>query len=817
MKKALFTAIKAICVGAMTLFAVSCYDDSALNSKLDNLSAEVQAMQAKLAELEKGLNEQASALAALDGKVGALKVETSESGLTTLTLADGSKLVVSANGVVTIVNEDGKEYWAVVDKDGAVKNLGVTVGHDLSFEVDPETFELLVNGVGTGAYVSVESAYVLGNVVETEDSVTLTVGDKTFTLAKKSATEFEIVSGKVYFEAGESKTLPVVVEGMKSAMLASGPKGWTAEVSGSSLTVTAPNVEMDGEFEVLAGDEKGIVEVWVLTVDGTVLSGKVAVAITASPAVVTYDPVHAQVTFQFNFRSDDFGSNGIYYGVCEADAFDVAAIKEEIRAQLLGKPCNVFCSMDPESGNNVQSANHALSELLGKAPVPGVEYVIWTVNPEAEFVFGDDWYVPEDATVVVAEEDFAKTFVTYVEVKVEGTEKWNGIDLKISVAGVEKFFAGYYDERGMYYSQFDEVFYPGCANDFKMYQGTTLYEVLTAGLPGGFGMPMRPVYGGLHSGSFAGDVCALTTDVNTNGALAPGSSITLVVLPITKAEGDLTDADMITYNFTLTDIQFVGGTASVELGDPTNVGLDYFEVPFTSGGSRVYYGIYSKEAMAMFEGANLVEVALTPSYTGESYAFSTDQKSGVFAPVKPMYEEYYAGNMEPIVANTEYVVWAFAVDADGKCGEVVQKEVKTNNYTIVEDMAINELTVSVEGSEDEYTDGVATLRATVTGNPVKLYYRIDICDSGEPDYEYDETVAAEIMSDEIASIGSAYQGDWRWSKVELTAENYTGGVVTFTEYLGNERTRIVHAFLQDANGNFSHLEASPTFFDELKR
>ena len=167
MKKTLFTALRAMCVGAMTLFAVSCYDDSALNSKVEELDKRLTEVEQKLNDDVAALTSLVSRVDSLAAKVAAVKVETSKDGVTTLTLSDGTELTVSANGVITIVEEDGVQYWGVVEEDGTVKNLGVEVGHkELVFTVDAETSELLLNGTGTGVFVPTDAAYILGDIKE---------------------------------------------------------------------------------------------------------------------------------------------------------------------------------------------------------------------------------------------------------------------------------------------------------------------------------------------------------------------------------------------------------------------------------------------------------------------------------------------------------------------------------------------------------------------------------------------------------------------------------------------------------------------------
>ena len=131
--------------------------------------------------------------------------------------------------------------------------------------------------------------------------------------------------------------------------------------------------------------------------------------------------------------------------------------------------------------------------------------------------------------------------------------------------------------------------------------------------------------------------------------------------------------------------------------------------------------------------------------------------------------------------------------------------------------SVTSLTASVTPGETEGADGLATLRAAVTGNPVKLYYRIDLCDVSATDHAYNPAVSEGIMADVRESIASAMGGDWHWTAVPVSAENYADGTITFEEYLGNGRTRIVHAFVQDASGVFSTIAVSETFFDASQR
>ena len=818
-------------MGAMTLFAVSCYDDSALNEKLTGLSDDLKAVQEKLAELESDLNEQVAALAtlntqvaALEGKVAAIKVETTEAGLTTVTLADGSKVVVSANGVVTIVTEDGKDYWAVVDKDGKVTNLGIAVGHELTFEVDPATGELMVNGEGTGAYVTVESAYVLGGVVETEDSVTITVGDKTYTLAKKSPTEFEIVSGKVYFDPLESKTLSFVVEGVKSTLVASYPKNWTVSVEGTTLTITAPNAEEDdwGFLEV-DGDASGVVEIWVLTVDGTVLNGKVAVAITSSPAVVEYNALKGIASFKFDFSSEDW-SDAAYYGACAANEFDVEAIKAEIKAVYMGKESKAFTNVDFESGNNAREATHTLAELLGYKPVGGTQYIIWTVSTYVEAVRDPNapWWEAEmiDAIVTVNEEDFAKNYINHFEVKVEATTSWKGVELNVSTPGLDEYFIAYYDGSAVQNTPFEYFFSQEILDNWDiMFPNDTFYDFL---LYGGSQMNswtgetsfLQVTYGNTYSADYVGaldGVCEYYTPT-----FQPGSDVTMLIMPIIPGKETSTYcfSDILVYSYKLNDIELVGGSATVELSDPANISQNSFEVPYTAqNAERVYYGIITKEMYEEWfegaEGADFVEAAMDAYFTK-----AVDAVSGVLAPIYDDMEGYVADTgKEAVGPGTDYVVYAFAFDADGKCGAVDVVEVSTKAIVI----AAADVLSGSKGAvtiESEW----ATWTFDVVGTPVNIYYNKNVCDNSS--YVVDVDAFHNKYGNTLDQVKTALDPNdpsATWLLMPVNSANFADGKVSVGMDVGNGRTFMFRAILEDAEGRFSEVVFSDPFFDESQR
>ena len=103
MKKTFITVLRTMCVGAMALFAVSCYDDSALTEGLAGLKDRVDGIEARLDSLEKALNADVKTinttlgtLAAADEKLAAdiaavvADVKKVNETLVTLDAADGT-------------------------------------------------------------------------------------------------------------------------------------------------------------------------------------------------------------------------------------------------------------------------------------------------------------------------------------------------------------------------------------------------------------------------------------------------------------------------------------------------------------------------------------------------------------------------------------------------------------------------------------------------------------------------------------------------------------------------------------------------------
>ncbi len=183
MKKTLFTALRAMCVGAMTLFAVSCYDDSALWNEVDRLdgridslanalNSQVEAINTKIAAVETAYKAaDADLLAKL--QAGDAELATSLTALTAkLDALDGTLdgYIESNDAAVAAAIEDYKKAdtaLAAVDSEilAALAKVGVTnvaknsAGNAVLTFTDGSTLEVAAydaNANNTGVITTVD-------------------------------------------------------------------------------------------------------------------------------------------------------------------------------------------------------------------------------------------------------------------------------------------------------------------------------------------------------------------------------------------------------------------------------------------------------------------------------------------------------------------------------------------------------------------------------------------------------------------------------------------------------------------------------------
>lgn len=695
--------------------------DGTINGRIDDLAKALEAFET---ETEKAIAEAVA-------KIAVVKVEKNKAGNYVLTFANGETLEVAAAdpnannaGLVTVV--DGK--WAVVGADGKTTVLDAEVHPDtkIDFKVDPETKALLYtldgkNWETTGAYVGEEDFYLVTDFVDCDTYVKITVGGVEYELPKVSTNRFEILSGMVFFEAGATKTIPVLLDGVVSSMVAKIPNGWSAEIVNGALEVTAPADESEGGDDYFEDDMGGImpwslgvdggtatygtVEIWAVTESGKTFVGTLEVSISDAFATLTVksDSVFVTIPSEEVFDYDEDWNPvptgeyepiyyPIFYGACEADKFDGAALMKVLDTFTIGEDEDVHTDI---RGNYeldddgypvwVAESKASLKDLLGAEPEVGKTYVVWAFDRNA----GE--YENSDAT-------FVKSFYTPSKVTIaEPVSSWNDAQIEVEIEGLEQFFALLLEKEAYDYYTSEDMGGPWTDAYLEMLasygMNFTFYDMFMPGNEHSFP-------GDFYEGSYAGPISKIGVDPESDevNEFAPGTELVLCVLPIdpAKSKEAYSLSDVIVKEFALKGLTY-NGTATVAFGDPV-AKFTSFTIPMTStGASIVAYNYWTTEAYeALVEG-------LEDGETIQDYMMDN------FGDLRQTKEAKYEVFAQSLTKNTAYTIAAIAVDADGKVCQVVTKEVTTKDYPY------DNTNLKVEVESVTFTEGVA---------PVTVVYKV---------------------------------------------------------------------------------------------
>ena len=732
--------------------------DGAIDGKLS--AAEEEIVKA-ITDLTTSLNTKYEELKGVDAQVaaalvelGVTKVVKNSDGNAVITFADGTSIEVAADanvnneGLVTVV--DGK--WAVIGADGETTVLDAEVHPDtkLTFKVDLDTKELLYSIDGknyekTGAYVSDEQFSIVSGVVEGDDYVTITIGGVEYNLPKVSTNKFQIQSGKAFFTEGQTKTFKVKSVGMISAFLANAPKGWDVVVSTSELTVTAPAADAEG------ADEGGLIEIWVLTDNGTTLLGTLSVTLQPAPFTVTVDGenVTLDVTGMVIVTEDEWGPmetlvNDVVFGACPVDQFNAdAIIASLVECGWADAPDGAFNNFDWMEYDFVSKVETTMSELLG-TEFTGGSYVVWAVLRGYEAGF------------TLTASDFVLEYVNKVEVSVEATPSWNDISFTINSKGAPETFA----------MAMPKEMYEGYVNEYWSDEAIEMWE------ENGFGFEQLFFPGMLHYSpveyfeeSYSGKISTfgLEGEGYTTEVL-PGSDWVILVLPMTKDnKNDYRMSDVTVYEVSAADL-LPNGSATVTL-DVTGVecGYNSISVPATTTGDIVYYYSFSAEDLELYELTN--DDAILDYLLDNEVNMTSEKEFAMYFP-----------NLD---LGTEYTVAAFAIDSEGKYGQLAKTTVSTKAMPYN-----NALTASVESvvfSADNAKE--VTVTYNVTGASKLLVYG-GTSGPACARTNYDSTVSAwELL---LLTQPANYQlsrHDVVDGKVTVTCKNYTSSYYKYVYFL----------------------------------
>lgn len=709
MKKTLFTALRAMCVGAMTLFAVSCYDDSALNSKVEELNKRLTEVEQKLNDDVAALTSLVSRVDSLAAKVAAVKVETSKDGVTTLTLSDGTELTVSANGVITIVEEDGVQYWGVVEEDGTVKNLGVEVGHkELVFTVDAETSELLLNGAGTGVFVPTDAAYILGDIKEGDATVTLTIGDAEFEfmLADDSAS---LVLGRADFflRYEGSKTIELLAEGVSEYYVMNEPDGWKTTLEGTALTVTAPTKKA---IEIGAAEAEGLI-----LVHGTTAEGKCKVAkveVKAGPGLTLAVDIDGNVTIENSYYGEStnmwgetsFGFSDFILGLATPSLFneDPQAYVQYYNNnwQAPGWDDIIF----PSAYNHAKKGIYVEGEYetdIVKTTVADAYYT-WFYEDLPDGANYVVWVAPADSEGRAVIEDMLYTDYVNIKWNVAVKEKTHSdITLTAEVAGASKFIINAVAE-STYNSEWNPM-------SFDEYMNAPM-----GGPWNGF-----KSYGAAEALGKVVNVAEVPAEFKVSDILgqklAFGENYKIWVMPvfdhlaIYDEANSVPDEGYYVYDFSAFDYEdhflpFVldAKTNELEAGGEYAATLTlnrsefsaiYVDVEVAEGTESVYYNWYTPEEYAEFESDAAVMEALFMD------CYSPLTANGQV-------------NKNYINPGDEYVLATVSIGTDGKYGEIVTGNFATLEIPYDENIKVELVSAVLDAEGKNYTVTVKVTGAT---------------------------------------------------------------------------------------------------------
>ena len=716
MKKTLFTALRAMCVGAMTLFAVSCYDDSALNSKVEELDKRLTEVEQKLNDDVAALTSLVSRVDSLAAKVAAVKVETSKDGVTTLTLSDGTELTVSANGVITIVEEDGVQYWGVVEEDGTVKNLGVEVGHkELVFTVDAETSELLLNGAGTGVFVPTDAAYILGDIKEGDATVTLTIGDAEFEfmLADDSAS---LVLGRADFflRYEGSKTIELLAEGVSEYYVMNEPDGWKTTLEGTALTVTAPTSKA---IEIGAAQAEGLI-----LVHGTTAEGKCKVAkveVKAGPGLTLAVDIDGNVTVENSYYGESnteygetsFGFSDFIFGLATPSLFheDPQAYVQYYNDNWEAPNWDILF---PSAYNFAEKGMYVEGEYetdIVKTTVADAYFMMMDYQDLPDGAYYVVWVAPVTGEGKAVIEDMVYT--DYVNIKWNVAVKettHSDITLTAEVAGASKFIINAVAEstynpewNPMSFDEYMNAPMGGPWNGFKSYGAANALGLVVnvEDVPAEFKL----------------------SDI-LEQKLAFGENYKIWVMPvfdhlaIYDEANSMPEYDLYVYDFSAFDYEdhflpFVldAKTNELEAGGEYAATLElnrseftaiYVDVEVAEGTESVYYNWYTPEEYAEFESdAAVMEALFMDCYS-------------------PLTENGQV-NKSYINPGDEYVLATVSIGTDGKYGEIV-----TGNFSALEIPYDENITVELVSAELDAEGTNYTVTVKVTGATKVMGYNL---------------------------------------------------------------------------------------------
>lgn len=555
----------AAAVIALAPVALSCSPDELTG----DLEDRVNDLENRVTELESQMAEQIEALQGLAGGTTVVSCTLDEdTGIYTVVFSDGKVIEVANAGegssIIGVTEQDGKYYWTIGGELMTDAGEPVPVSVTPGIRVNPETNMWEVSPDGetwlSTEITATEGASIFAKVEDDEDFVYFTLADgSSLKVAKEKDFICEPLSGKQYFNAGETKTLKLNLSNVEKTTVTK-PEGWKASVSGDVLSITAPAA--DNQYAELEGK----VTVLAVSASKEFTMSDVLVEVGNLPHTITIDAAqNVTITIEADFSADyENGWTGAYYaGVSKLSEFSPEAIVESLNA-------------NDRKQAHYEPLSTTIAELLGSEP-ENTSYVVWCID---KYEYGLD---PNDMifeTLVNVEVNFEVSDLTFEDAHIE-----------VSVKGADSYYATVISKAEYNIQTVLENLAFGDA-----------YEVLSGNYSG-----LLSEYGMVSD--WMGD---MPNEIN------PGTTYVALAVPVLTGVSEYTEEDVYVQEIEIPAIAF-GGNMTAAVGEVT---ADYTsveaEISASEGTYKVFANYISEENLGQYADDDAILAFLTSASGIES-------------------------------------------------------------------------------------------------------------------------------------------------------------------------------------------------------
>lgn len=657
----------------MPLAFTSCYDDTAIWDKFDDIESRIDS-------LANELNKQVEALNLLmkDGSTVSSCVKNND-GTYTVTLSNGVSFKVLQEGadfsnLITYKEINGVKYWAVYGSDGEIEPVTDETGRTIPVETKAEVklvdgvYYLIINGkeYATG-YDAEDVVQVFSSCTPLTDAsgnvyaVRFTFGEGmeiTVALDGYAGVIFRLpgatnpVVSEYYIEYGTTQSFLVDAEGVIDYVMQV-PDGWRVTERHEELTaetfidVTAPAAATVGMGAAVTKGDLKVVSV----VEG----GKASV----SKLVISADPFKKYDVSTLKAVIEPYeGIQKFLYGVMLYEDYDEDEVVATVN-EILG------------SSNELPEGYH-----MSEAPIESTYAEIYgaEISVDKSYVF---WVIP--ALYFMGDEDVEAGF--YVKEEMLRMKLLNPVDLLIKVSDVTIL-----DAQLKIKANGTTALYAGVAANVEGVLEEIVYQVNN-----GIVEPYTDIL------SYSGPVSAFPSEESSVN-IEPATEYIVWTVPVDAEKTEYAVTDIVYEEFATPEI-VSGGSISVDVAEFT-VSQSSISTQITSEGAAMIYYAYLSDQYGRYAEAS--------NETKMKYLLASDN----FTVVKGTSAE---ASLERLMPETEMWLFAAAVGEDGKYGDVYTGSAET------EAVQFNSISLSV--TEGSIGSNSASFTVTATGGtPVEYVY-----------------------------------------------------------------------------------------------